>query len=422
LNAPAKNLVVTNIGELVTMMPLALSQRCTHIVGADLGRIGPGAWVAVQGGVIAAVGSGPVPAVYTGWQTFDAQGHLVLPGLVDSHTHSLFAGSRAAEFWLRAEGTSYQEIAAAGGGIRATMTATRKASAEELGALLQERLGRMLKRGVTTVEIKSGYGLSVPEELRLLRLLDAARRSSPQTLRITCLALHAASPEHGTRQAYIDACRNELLPIIAEAGLATSVDAFIEAGYFEVGELDAYMRSARDLGLSLRVHADEFTDSGAAAAAAAWGAASADHLQCTSPAAMTSMAAAGVTATILPGTSLYTRIPFTDARAFADRGVAVAIASDFNPGSCAIDNLPLLAMVGCMQNRLYPAEALAAVTFVPACSLQLGHRKGALAPGYDADFAIYELPNAEAWLASGGDQPPTRVFVAGCVVSGPALL
>lgn len=421
LTAPAKTLVITNIGELVTMLPLALSKRCTGISESDLGRLGPHAWLAIQDGRIDAVGTGPLPATYQGWSKLDAHGQLVLPGLVDSHTHALFAGSRAAEFWLRAAGASYQDIAQSGGGIRATMTATRDASLETLERLLDLRLERMLRHGVTTVEVKSGYGLSVPEELRLLRLLSAAKQRTPQTLKITCLALHAPSPEHSSRQSYVDACRQELLPMIAAEGLASSVDAFIDEGYFSTAEVDGYMRAAKDLGLGLRLHADEFTDAGAAAAAASWGAHSADHLQCATPAAIARMAAAGVTATILPGTSLYTRIPFTDARSFADHGVAVAIASDYNPGSCAITNLPLLTTVACMQNRLRPAEAIAAVTYVPACSLDLGHRKGALAPGFDADLLVFDLPDAATWLAAAGERQPAWVLAAGQVVSGPAL-
>lgn len=408
--------LLSGIGELVTMAPLAAAGRFCRVTEADLGRHRQ-AWLAVRDGKVEAYGTGLAPFPYTGYEPIDARGALVLPGLVDAHTHPIFAGSRANEFAMRANGATYQDIAAAGGGIRSTMQATRAASDADLLRLLEQRLARALSLGITTLEAKSGYGLSVPEELRMLRILAKARAATPMTLSITCLALHGASPEHATLDAYAVACAKELVPVVARERLADSVDAFIEAGYFSVAACEPYVQAAKAAGLAVRIHADEFSDAGAAAAAARWGAQSADHLQFASAQGVEAMAAAGVTAVILPGTSLYTKIPFTQARRFADAGCPVAIATDFNPGSCQIDNLAMLATVAAVQSSVRPAEALAGVTLVAAHALGLSRSKGALAPGYDADLQIIDLPSAEAWLADFGRTAPRAVWLRGRHVS-----
>lgn len=402
--------VITNIGSLVTLAPLAKAARTTRIRPEDLGIL-KGAWLAVKDGKIEASGQGPVDKSFDGYHLVDAAGGLVMPGLVDSHTHAIYAGSRADEFSLRLSGASYQDIAANGGGIQSTRTATRKASDAELLSSLKARLDRMLTLGITTVEVKTGYGLSVPEELRLLRVLKGA--TAAQHLEVTCLALHASSPEHPTLSAYVDACVKDLLPIVAREGLAHWVDAFIEDGYFSVKDVEPYARKAKELGLGLRLHADEFSDAGGAAAAADWGATSADHLQFASADGIRKMAERGVVATLLPGTSLYTKLPFTQGRRFADAGVPVAVATDFNPGSCRLDNLAMLASIAAVHGGLTPAETVAGVTFVAASALRLHTRKGALTQGYDADFLVYDLPTLDEWLADFGRTLPRQVWVAG---------
>jgi imidazolonepropionase len=421
--APARtragDLVVVGIGQLVTFAPLAEAQRWTGLTEDDLGALGPDAYVGIAGGKVTQVGRGPLPASLASLPRLDARGGLVVPGLVDAHTHAIFGGSRAHEFAQRLAGATYQEIAARGGGILSTMRATRGASDAELIAGLERRIARAASLGVTTLEVKSGYGLSVAEELRLLRLLAKARAEAQVTLEVTCLALHAASPEHPTLAAYVDACVRELLPAVAAEGLAQWADAFIERGYFGVGDVAPYAAKARALGLGLRLHADEFSDAGATGAAAAWGAASADHDQFASDAGIEAMAAAGTVATLLPGTSLYTAIPFADAKRFKRRGVPVALATDFNPGSCLVDNLALVAGLGAVHCGLTPVEALAAVTFVAARSLRLEARKGALVPGYDGDLAVYaDLPDASHWLADFGRTPPSAVVAGGARVAG----
>jgi len=406
--------LIVNIGDLVTCEPLARHKKLRAIGAADLGRLSQ-AWLLIAEGKVQGFGPMPPPAelVRTAGQQRDAGGQLLMPGLIDSHSHLLFAGSRSLEFAQRLEGKSYQEIAAAGGGIQATMRASRAASQAELLRLAQARLARFLRHGVTSLEVKSGYGLAISEELRHLEVLRELRRLSRQTLRISCLALHARSPEYPTLAAYAAAASAELLPEVARRGLADYVDAFIEGGYFTVADCEPYMRQATTLGLGIRLHADEFSDAGAAEAAARWQAASADHLQFASSRGIAAMAEAGVVATLLPGTSLYTAIPFCQGRRFADAGCPIAVASDYNPGSCAISNLPLLASLAGLHCGLKPAEIIAGVTYVAAHSLGLQADKGALAPGMAADFFLHPAASLEGWLADCGESPASEVWIAG---------
>jgi len=336
-----------------------------------------------------------------------------MPGLVDCHTHPIFFGSRAREFARRLDGATYQDIAASGGGIRSTVAATRSASDADLIAATLARFERFLAWGVTSLEAKSGYGLSVAEELRLLRILRVAASRTAQHVSSTCLALHAL-PEGESTRAYVDAMTHELLPEVRRQGLASSVDAFIEAGYFTAAEAAPFLAQAKALGLSIRLHADEFSDQGGAAAAAAWGAASADHLQFAVAEGIQAMAQAKVVAVLLPGTSLYTGIPFTQAKAWGQASCAVAIATDFNPGSSVTDNLPLCATIAAVHCGLSIAQAVAGVTLVPAFALKIHDTKGHLAPGSDADFLMFrELDCVDEWVADLGRHPPQSVFIRG---------
>jgi imidazolonepropionase len=407
-------LLIRDIQDLITWNPLVQENRNTSISMNDLGRLTNG-WLAVDAGKVADYGTGDPPELYASWPSHSAQGGLVIPGMVDSHTHAIFGGERSQEFVQRLNGATYQEIAASGGGIASSRKSTREASDEILITSLKKHLSNMGALGITSVEVKSGYGLNVESETRLLKLLKKFQAQAPITMRTTCLALHAPSPEHDSLKSYVEACCQELLPRVKEEGLADYVDAFIEEGYFSVQDVEPYAQKAIELGLGIRLHADEFSDAGAAAAAAAWGAVSADHLQFASDSGIKAMAKAGVVATILPGTSLFTNIPYTNGRRLADHGCAVAVATDFNPGSSYIDNLPMLAVISSLHGGLRPAESLAAVTRIPALSLGLT-KKGALAKGFDADLVIYEdLPNLEAWFYDFGKTRPSTVMVAGLV-------
>jgi imidazolonepropionase len=405
--------VIKNISELVTLDPLAQEKRGCRVTEKDLGIIAD-AWLAIERGKIAGFGAmTQIPKWAADTTVVDADNAVVLPGLIDNHTHPIFAGSRHHEFTMRLSGKTYQEIAEAGGGIKFTVAATQKASDAELEDLVRSRFFGFLAKGVTTIEAKSGYGLLPREELRELGILHKVATTSPQTVITTCLPLHARPAEYKSNKDFVKATIRELLPEVARQGLAQYVDAFIENGYFSADDCDEYMEASKSLGLKIRIHADEFSDAGAALAAAKWGAASADHLQFASDEGIERMAASGVVATLLPGTSLYTGIPFANAKRFLSRGCAVALATDFNPGSCLIDNLPMVAALGAIHCGLSLAQAVAAVTYVPALSLDLGHRKGALAEGFDADFLIFPGDSASAWLADMGRTRPREVWING---------
>ena len=407
------NLLVTNIGALLTLEPLAKENKISGINENDLGLI-KDAWMYCEDGKVHSYGSMPVPESIdkiSKLDHLDAHESLVLPGFVDSHTHPIFSGSRAHEFKKRLDGSSYQEIAQEGGGIKYTVTATREASNASLMEQTLKNLESFLRNGVTTVEVKSGYGLNVEEELRHLRILNTLRGKVSQKLKITCLALHALHEKHANNSEYIKDVVQNLLPQIAREKLADYVDAFIEEGYFSANECDQYFEQAKHYGLGIRIHADEFSDSKGALTAAKWKAASADHLQFASMEGIEAMAAQKVVATILPGTSLYTAIPFANGRTFISKGCPLAIASDFNPGSCLLKNLPQLAIVAGLQANLRSWEIISGITYVAAHSLGLANQKGALASGFDADFVLCNHKNFEEWLADMGQTPPKQVWI-----------
>lgn len=408
--------LISNISELITMEPLVNEQRFTQIKNSDLGIL-KNAWLLIEDGKVSNYGTmDQLPNISC--EQVDANHCLVMPGLIDSHTHPVFAGSRHNEFAMRLDGKSYQDIAAMGGGISSTVSFTKNATNQELKSLVSERLNTFLAKGVTTVEVKSGYGLTPTEEIRALSILKELNSSCPQELVSTCLALHALPKEFKENKIFIDQTIMELLPEVSNNHLAEYVDAFIETGYFSVEECEPYIQKAQELGLGVRIHADEFSDAGAAKAAAKWNAASADHLQCASQEGLAAMGEANVVATLLPGTSLYTNIPYTKAKPFIEAGCPIALATDYNPGSCLVDNLPMIATLGALHCGLSTAQAIAAVTFVPALSLNRSHFKGALAVGFDADFIIFKGQEATEWLADMGRTLPHSVWIRGEKVVG----
>ncbi|QAT85015.1 imidazolonepropionase [Corallococcus coralloides] len=353
----------------------------------------PGAGIGVKDGRVAYVGpeSGlPKGALTDATEVIDAEGGFVGPGFVDPHTHLVFAGERSAEFDLRNQGATYLEIAKAGGGIANTVSATRAASEEELATLALPRLERLLAQGVTTAEVKSGYGLNLTDELKMLRAVRRLSARSPLELVPTLLCAHAVPPEYKDRRAgYLDLCINEILPAVAREGLARFCDVFTEDSAFTVEESRRLLDAGKALGLTPRLHADQLTACGASALAAEVGAASADHLEQVTDEGIRALAAANVTAVLVPTSTLFLRMrPYAPGRKLRDAGVNIALGSNVNPGSSMTENLALVLGLACLENGLSAAEAYWAATRGAAQCLGL-QRQGRLAVGDAGDLVVF---------------------------------
>lgn len=387
---PTADLVVRNIGRLATL-------------AGPVPRVGPGmrdlalvenAALAVAGDRIVyagpAAGLDAACATSSATRVVDAGGAAVVPGFVDAHTHIAFAGDRDEEIVRRLAGVSYKQIAAEGGGIVRTVTATRAASRESLVAGIRARLDEMLLQGTTTAEVKSGYGLETASEIRSLEAIREAALSHPVRVEATFLGAHEVPLEHRARRdAYVDLLVDEMLPEVARRGLARFCDVFCEAGVFTVAESRRILEAALRHGLKLRVHADELGWTGGAELAGELGARSADHLLFASENGMQAMARAGCVATLLPSAAFYLRLGrFAPARAMIDAGVPVALATDANPGGGLSPSLPFAMTIGCFAMGLALEEALVAATLNAAYSLDVHQDVGSLEAGKRADFVI----------------------------------
>ena len=383
----------------------------------ELSVIDDGA-VIVQGGLIDWVGqTAALPSLPAAAEVLDASGKVVLPGLIDSHTHLIFAGARADEFEQRLGGATYQEIAARGGGINATVRRVRQASKEELKALARPRLRRMLAAGVTTVEVKSGYGLTLADELKALQAIADLNSEGPVELVPTFLGAHAVPPEFvGDQAGYVHLLTETMLPEVARCGLAEFCDVFCETGVFSLEESRRILRTAQGLGLRLKLHADELTPLGGAALAADLQATSADHLLCITDAGIDALAASATVATLLPGTAFFLGLPYAPARKLLERGLAVAVASDCNPGTCMTENLPLMGAMACTQMKMLPAEVVTALTLNAAAAVGRAERLGSLEVGKQADLVILDVPDYRHLFYHFGVNHVWRVVKRGRVV------
>ncbi|NKI25290.1 imidazolonepropionase [Arenibacter sp. 6A1] len=340
---------------------------------------------------------------------------VCMPGLIDSHTHICFGGSRAKDYALRNSGKTYLEIAKAGGGIWDTVTQTRKASSSLLTDTIKERAGRHLQQGITTIEVKSGYGLSVAEELKMLRAIAAAKNDCDADLIPTCLAAHMIPKDYnGTPEAYLEEIANDLFPILKEEGLSNRIDAFIEEGAFSKALIAPYFKKAQEMGFDITVHADQFSTSGSAVAVE-FGAVSADHLEASTEQEIALLANSNVVATALPGASLGLGCNYTPARKLLDAGASVAIASDWNPGSAPMGNLLLQAAVLGTFEKLSNAEVLAGITVRAAHALRISDR-GSMVPGKLADFVAFPTNNYQEILYQQGMMAPVKVWKNGALV------
>ena len=381
-------LIVKNIGMLAT------PEGKTARRGAKQGeiRVLKDAYVVIEDGVIAKVGTGAPEE--TDAQVIDARGRLVTPGLVDAHTHLIFGGWRQNELGLKLHGATYLDILAMGGGILSTVNATRTATEDELVEKAREALDEMLSLGVTTVEAKSGYGLDMDNELKQLRAIRRLNESHPIDLVSTFLGAHAVPKEYKEdREAYIRLLCEEVIPAVAQAKLAEFCDVFCETGVFSAEESKTILEAGKKWGLIPKIHADEIDPIGGSQLTEEVGAISAEHLIVCPPEGIAAMAKAGTVACLLPATSFYLGSTFAPARAMIQAGVPVAMASDFNPGSCPSLNLQFVINLGCLKYRMTPEEVLTAVTLNGAAAIGRADKLGSLEVGKQGDLVIWDAPD-----------------------------
>lgn len=370
--------------------------------------------IAVEDGIIKAVTEdGKLPEGSFD-EEIDAEGKLATPGFVDGHTHLVFGGYRQNEIPMKLAGAGYLDILRAGGGILDTVRKTREASFEELYDKSAGFLDEMLHMGITTCEAKSGYGLDMENELKMLEVIKALGENHPMDVVPTFMGAHAIPPEYeGRGDEYIDMLCNEVIPEVRKRGLAEFCDVFCEDTVFDAAQSRKYMKKAREYGFELKIHADEIEDIGGSALAGEMEAVSAEHLIAAGEAGMDSMAAGGTTAMLLPATSFYLGKTYAPARTMIDKGIPVAIASDFNPGSCPSLNLQLAVNLGYLRYKMTPEEILTAVTINPACAINRGDTVGTVEEGKQADIVIWNAPDFEMLCYRFGSNLADKIIKKG---------
>ena len=385
----------------------------------ELGLVKDGGMLVEDGRVVSAGPSSEIEKrMPAGAKVIDASGRVVLPGFVDAHTHPVFAGDRVDEFEMRAQGATYEEIAASGGGIRSTVRRTRAASEEELLAQAKKRAAWFLKGGTTTVEAKSGYGLTMDDELKMLRVIRRLNSETPLEFVPTFLGAHAIPDEfRAAPEQYVALVIHKMLPRVVEEQLAESCDVFCERGYFDITESERILRAAQEYGLRLRMHVDQLTNSGGAFLAARLRAATADHLELVNAAEIAALAEAGVQPVLLPG-SVYSlgKTRYPPAREMIEAGLAIVLATDFNPGSSPTPSMPMVLSLAATQMKMTPAEGLTAATINAAYSLNRGDRIGSLEIGKLANFALYDCEDYREIAYYFGVSQTHSVYVRGAQV------
>jgi len=380
-----------NIGQLATCPADATQQ--------DAGLINNAALVFEADKIIWAGEEKQLPETFLQHDSIDCSQRLVIPGLVDCHTHLCFGGWRGDEFEMRLQGRSYQEIASAGGGIRSTVAATRSDTTKQLVEKSLHSLEGMLDLGITTVECKSGYGLEVDTELKQLQVYRRLDQQQPIDLIPTFLGAHMVPDEYQhRREDYVRLLCDVLIPAVSEQKLAQFCDIFVEEGAFSIDEAREILGTAEQAGLGLKVHADQLSPGGGAQLAAELGAVSAEHLEYADEEGIKALARAGTVAVSLPLASLYLRERYLPARQMLEAGVRVAVATDFNPGSAPSYHLPLAMTLACVNQQMTPQEVLMGATTVAARAIAAEQRIGSLLPGYAADIAIIDAPSVNHWL------------------------
>ncbi|MFT7622064.1 MAG: imidazolonepropionase [Myxococcota bacterium] len=408
-------LLLTGIGRLVTMAANQTVADGTRLDVELIARDGRIAWIGPAGQGRAQIQAEEI------FEALDCGGRAVLPGMVDAHTHLVFGGDRAAEFALRSSGVSYETISEQGGGIRSTVRATRAADPEALVEAARPRLDTMLSRGVTTVEIKSGYGLDVETELKMLRVARRLGETHAMNVVTTFLGAHTIPPEFaGNADGYVDLVVNEMIPAVAEEGLATFCDVFCETVAFSVAQTRRVLEAGIAHGLIPKLHSEQLHRTGGTALGAELGAASVDHLEFANEADIRALADSGqTTAVLLPGATLYLGLnDWAPARALLDAGVTVALSTDCNPGSCMCDDLPLMTTLACTRLGMSPHEALRAVTSGGAAALNLEAERGRAEEGLIADLQVLDCKDEVQLPYRFGRIPPYAVIAQGKIVIG----
>ena len=350
-------------------------------------------------------------------EILDCHEKVVLPGFVDSHTHLLFSGSREDEFAMRSAGATYQEIAEGGGGIISTVRHTRESSKKDLKKSARRRLSAMMSHGTTTVEIKSGYGLDVDSEMKMLEAINELNAEEVMTIVPTFLGAHAVPPERRSeRGAYLREIVDTMIPYVGTKKLAVFCDVFCERGYFEVEESREILEQGKRFGLLPKLHAEELADSGGAELAAEVGAISADHLEHVTEKSLGALARADVVATLLPGVSFFLNHRHAPARSIIEAGVPVAIATDFNPGSSMSYSMPMMMTIACAQMGMSPEEAITASTLNGAAALNLSSEVGSIEVGKKADLAVYSVPNYKFLPYHYGENHLYKVIKGGVIL------
>ena len=410
------DLILKNIGKLVTMQGSS-----SFRVKEEMNKINiiENAYIAVKNGKILAIGVGDEFGNLCGDDTkiHDAEGLLVTPGLIDSHTHLIHGGSRENEFSMKLNGVPYIEILNNGGGILSTVKATKESSEEELYKKAKKSLDRMLEFGVTTVEAKSGYGLELNTEIKQLEVARVLDKNHPVDLVHTFLGAHAVPEEYKeNHKAYIDILVDVMMPKIKDMGLAEFCDVFCEEGVFTIEESEYILQKAKEIGYKLKIHADEIESLGGAELAAKLGCVSADHLMAASDEGIKMMAENNVVANILPATSFNLNKNYADCRKMIDMGAIVSLSSDYNPGSCPSENLQLVMQLGCLHLKMTPNEVLTAVTINAAYAIDRADKIGSIEVGKNADFVVFDARNVEYLMYHFGINHTKKVYKNGNLV------
>lgn len=415
--AGEKTLAVINCGQLVTLAGPARARVGREL--RELAIIEHGAML-IRNGVIERVDTHAalISDLPSDCELFDARNRVVLPGFVDAHTHAVFAGTRVDEFELRSTGATYQEIADAGGGIRSTVRRTRAASEDDLFQAAQSRTAWFLRNGSTTIEAKSGYGLRLEDELKMLRVIHRLNSCGPLQYVPTFLGVHEIPDEYREcASEYVNLVIHEMLPRVASERLAEYCDVFCEPTVFNVPTSRKILSAAKTRGLGIRIHADQLTHSGASQLAAELGAVTADHLEHADERDIQALAKARVQPVLLPA-SVYAlgRDKYPPARQMIEAGLAIVLATDFNPGSSPTPSIPFVLSLASTQMRMTPAEAITATTINAAYSLGRGDRIGSLEPGKRADFVIHHCSDYREIAYFIGIEPALMVYIGGrCV-------